>query len=168
MQRDNRATGLSREPSTVWLAYLVTAWAFLLAAVSYYWAAGGSVAIRTLARDIDEIPLANNPAIAFGTGVLKALAGFLALALIQASGRSLPRRLLLVATWVVGGVLTLYGLANLGDHGLMIAGVRDTPEVLGARATRWHFLLWDPVWLLGGLLFLALARSAGTGHHLRS
>ncbi len=44
----------------------------------------------------------------------------------------------------------------------MVTGLRDTPEVLGEQAARWHLLLWDPVWLLGGVLFLAAAL-----HHRR-
>ena len=66
--------------------------------------------------------------------------------------------MLTVATWLAAVLLTLYGGANVIDHGAMVIGFRDTPEVLGERAARWHLLLWDPVWLLGGLLFLAAAR----------
>ena len=35
----------------------------------------------------------------------------------------------------------------------MAAGVLSTPEGLGATALRWHFVLWDPWWLVGGILF---------------
>jgi hypothetical protein len=31
------------------------------------------------------------------------------------------------------------------------AGIAD--PALGADAVRWHLLLWDPWWLLGGILF---------------
>jgi hypothetical protein len=74
----------------------------------------------------------------------------------------LPQRVLIGAVWSTGLLLTLYGGANLVDHGRMVAGLRDTPQVLGEHAARWHLLLWDPVWLLGGVLFLAAAQD-----HLR-
>jgi hypothetical protein len=138
--------------------YAAAAWGFAFGAVSVYWALGGTAGKETIAEDIEDVPLANDPAIVAGTAVLKLLAGLLALALVQPWGRSIPRRWLLAAAWSAGGLLTLYGAANLIDHGLMVAGVRDTPEVLGSRAARWHLLLWDPVWLLGGILFLAAAR----------
>jgi hypothetical protein len=69
-----------------------------------------------------------------------------------------PQRLLIAEVWAAGLLLTLYGVANLVDHGRMVAGLRNTPAVLGEQAARWHLLLWDPVWLLGGVLFLAAAQ----------
>ena len=73
-----------------------------------------------------------------------------------------PQRLLIAEVWAAGLLLTLYGVANLVDHGRMVAGLRETPPVLGEQAARWHLLLWDPAWLLGGVLFLAAAL-----HHRR-
>jgi hypothetical protein len=146
-----------RPTATTWAAYAACLWAFAFAALSFYWAAGGEVGIRTIARDVDEVALASEPLIVAGTGVLKVLAGLLALALVQRWGAFIPRRLLLVATWGAAAVLLLYGGASLVQHGLMLADVVSTPEVLGERAVRWHFFLWDPVWLLGGALFAAAA-----------
>ena len=101
--------------------------------------------------------MANDPAVVWGTAGAKALAGLLALALVRPWGRAFPRRALLVAAWSASALLALYGAANLVDHGRMVAGIRTTPEFLGERAARWHLLLWDPVWLLGSVLFLAAA-----------
>jgi hypothetical protein len=112
----------------------------------------------TIAADIAQIPLANDPVVVWATAALKALAGLLALALVRPWGRWFSRRLLGAAAWATGLLLTLYGVANLVDHGRMVAGLRDTPAVLGEQAARWHLLLWDPVWLLGGILFLAAAK----------
>lgn len=145
-------------PDTRWAAYGAAGWAFAFAAVSAYWALGGKVGTETIAMDIARIPLANDPMVVWATAGLKALAGMLALTLVRPCGRLLPLRVLIRATWAAGLVLTFYGGANLVDHGRMVAGLRDTPEVLGEQAARWHLLLWDPVWLLGGVLFLAAAR----------
>ena len=117
---------------------------------------------ETIAADIAQIPLANDPVVVWATAGLKALVGMLALALVRPWGRLLLRRVLVAAAWATGLLLTLYGVANLVDHGRMVAGLRATPAVLGEQAARWHLLLWDPVWLLGGVLFLAAAQ-----HHRR-
>ena len=143
---------------TRWTAYGAAVWAFAFAALSAYWALGGELGRQTIAADIARIPLANDPVVVWATAGLKALAGILALALVRPWGRLFPRRLLIAATWAAGLLLTLYGVANLVDHGRMVAGLRATPAVLGEQAARWHLLLWDPVWLLGGVLFLAAAR----------
>jgi hypothetical protein len=34
----------------------------------------------------------------------------------------------------------------------MVAGVLDIPAGLGEASARWHLVLWDPWWLLGGVL----------------
>ena len=107
--------------------------------------------------------MANDPAVVWGTAGAKALAGLLALALVRPWGRAFPRRALLVAAWSASALLALYGAANLVDHGRMVSGLRDTPAFLGERAARWHLLFWDPVWLLGGVLFLAAAWQARHG-----
>jgi hypothetical protein len=79
-----------------------------------------------------------------------------------------PQRLLIAEVWAAGLLLTLYGVANLVDHGRMVAGLRETPPVLGEQAARWHLLLWDPVWLLGSILFLAAQRHRCGWHRERT
>jgi hypothetical protein len=39
----------------------------------------------------------------------------------------------------------------------MTAEALAVPPGLGARALPWHLWLWDPYWILGGLLFLVVA-----------
>ena len=63
--------------------------------------------------------------------------------------------MLLVATWGTGALLVLDGGVNLAVRGLIAIGVTNTPESMHSMAARWHLLLWDPWWLLGGLLFCA-------------
>jgi hypothetical protein len=150
----------SRDPR--WAAYGAAVWAFAFAAVSAYWAIGGELGRETIAADIARIPLANDPVVLWATAALKGLAGMLALALVRPWGRWFSRQLLGAAAWATGLLLTLYGVANLVDHGRMVAGLRDTPAALGEQAARWHLLLWDPVWLLGGILFLAAAQNHRT------
>jgi hypothetical protein len=142
----------SRTPRATWPAYAACAWALLFALPSFYWAAGGEVGMETIARDPDAISLINDPVVVFATGVLKVLGGLLALALVQPWGSTFRHPLRLIA-WIGGGCCVLYGGALLIQHGLMVAGAIDTPDVLGAIAVRWHFWFWDPWWIVGGVLF---------------
>ncbi len=111
---------------------------------------------ETIAADVDELGL-SDPWLLAGTGVGKVLGGVFALALVRSWGRAIPRRLLLGAAWSAATLLIVYAVANFVDHGLMEAGVRHIPEALGSHAVRWHLLLWDPWWLLGGVLFAVAA-----------
>jgi hypothetical protein len=93
----------------------------------------------------------------WGIGVLKVLGGLLALALVRPWGRAVPRRVLLTAAWGGGILMALYGGASWVQEGLMVTGVIAIPPGLGHAAAVWHVLLWDPWWLLGGILFITAA-----------
>jgi len=138
-----------------WAACAACAWSVLFAVVSFYWAAGGTGGAHTIAAKPEKLA---SPAALWLIGVAKLLPVVLALALARPWRRPLPGRLLWAAAWVSGVLLLLYGGANLVDHALMVAGVIATPEILGATAARWHLFLWDPWWVLGGVLFIAAAR----------
>jgi hypothetical protein len=145
-------------------AYGAAAWAILFAAMSAFWALGGTLGLETLGNEIEREARERDPdtiALVWVTALLKLAAAALALALVRPWGRVLPRRLLVIATWITGLGLLAYGLANFVQHGLMKVGAVDTPEALGSYAAGWHLGFWDPFWLLGGVLFTAAARQAG-------
>jgi len=154
-----------------WAGYAACAWALIFAAMSFYWAAGGGLGIETQAPGIKEYAEAREPwfvALLWATGAAKVIGGLLALALVQPWGRMFPRWMLLTAGWAAGVGMTLYGGLNL-VIGVVIAGLRAAGLAGGpedASAFWWHLLLWDPWWLVGGILFLATTwyyqRSAGT------
>jgi hypothetical protein len=136
-------------------------WAVIFALMSLYWAAGGLVGGETLGVEIDRLAHERNPSFVAGLWAalgLKALAATLALALVQPWGRHLPRRLLLVLGGATGVGITLYAVGNLVQHALMSIGAIGTPDAFGRHALPWHLALWDPFWLLGGLLFLLATR----------
>ena len=93
-------------------------------------------------------------AVVWVTGFLKVGAALLALALVRPWGRSLPRRALLVAGWGTGAFLTLYGGAGIVTSALVELGLTEATD---PTTVRWYLLLWEPIWLLGGLLFTAAA-----------
>jgi len=147
-----------------WAVYGAAAWALVFAAMSFYWAAGGSIGASTLSDAIVEPARAREPgfvAVLWATGALKAIAGLLALALIWPRNQLLPRWIPLTATWVAGVGMLLYGGANLAVRGIMAVGLLATPESMHSAAARWHLFLWDPWWVLGGALFVLAAWWSG-------
>lgn len=147
-----------------WSGYAAATWAFLFAALSFYWGLGGRAGTSTLGPAL--VAMGNDPWFVavglWGFGIIKAIGGVVALALVQPWGREIPRRLLLAAAWVGGAVALLYGAALLIQHGLMLLGATTIPAGLGRTAARWHLVLWDPWWMLGGILFILTAWFAST------
>ncbi len=147
------------------LAYAAAAWAFVFAAMSFYWGLGGMIGVETLGTGIMELAEAGDRdmmLITWVTGILKAAAGVAVLALIQPWGRIFPRWLLRFGVWTAGILFTLYGLGNFVQHGLMILGAAEITRMVGTyTAALWHFVFWDPFWLMGGLLFILAARRYG-------
>ena len=118
----------------------------------------------------DIANLADDPwfiVILWSTGVLKALGGLLALALVRPWGRIVPRWLLLAAVGCGGIFMILYSGANFLVRGLMWAGILNTPESMHSTAALWHLLFWNPWWLLGGILFSATAWQEIRGYRNR-
>lgn len=160
---ETRTSG-ARARYAAWAAYAACAWAFAFAALSFYWAAGGAAGAETIGEAVTKPVLARDPgwiALLWATGALKALGGLLALALVQPWGRVIPRWMRLTAAWGAGALMFLYGGASMVQFSLMSAGVLSVPASVGTTAVRWHLLLWEPWWMLGGLLFMAAAWLAG-------
>ncbi len=146
--------------SRPWIPYTAAAWAVVFAIVSFYWASGGTIGIGTLARSIQQLGRERSPSFVaevWATGVLKLVAAAIALALIRPWGKRIAPRLLRILIWGTGVTLLLYGGSNLIQDVLIVAGVIDVPKSMGPEAVRWYLFLWEPWWILGGVLFLATA-----------
>ena len=141
-----------------WAGFAACVWSLVFAAMSFYWAAGGTIGIETQAEPIQSA--ARNPdarfvALLWATGMLKVAGAVVALALVQRWGRIIPRRMLLAAGWIAGVGMLLYGGVNF-VVGAVVALLRaidvlETPA--DTAAFWWHLLLWDPWWMVGGVLF---------------
>src|SRR5215813_4561385 len=84
------------------------AWAFLFAALSFFWAAGG----RTGLQPLEQQPASSRTVwlvVNLAAGILKIGGGLLALALVRTGQRRMIHRLLLAAAWSGGVGLCLYG-----------------------------------------------------------
>jgi len=158
---------MSRRPPTDgavrpgrWSGFAAAGVAFAFAAVNLYWALGGRSLLDTLGGEIerralagDDLLLAANAAAA----VLKLLGGVLALALVQPWGERLPRRPLQLAAWGGTAVLVTYGVLQTLGVGLVALDLVEPADPVEPRALRWRLLLWEPWFLVWGVLLGAAA-----------
>ncbi len=120
----------------------------------------------TIGGGIEELALARDPgfvALLWGTVAVFLAEALLALALVRPWSRLIPRWLLLTGAWSAGVVMAAYGALQLAVTGsvtvLRVTGLLSIPGPVDWTGIRWHLALWDPWWLLGGILFVAVARS---------
>lgn len=140
-----------------WLAFATGA---AYTAISLYWALGGTWLLATVSASLADDDVRTSTALVatiWAAVVVKAAASVLPLAALRAPQPTL-RRLLRRLAWVqaviligYGGVLTVAGL-------LVQAGAINTPADADRRALAWHAYLWDPWFLLWGVLVLATLR----------
>lgn len=125
-------------PRSRWIHYAACVWAVLFAAPHVLWALGipagfpggpasHQLMISTWRYSFDVVVI-----------FLSGLAFVVALALIRPWGRVIPRWIPRTMAWIASGMLTLRGVA-----GLIVDGSSDP--------------VWWPTFLVGGLLFGAIA-----------
>lgn len=139
-------------------AYGAALLALLHAAVSAYWAFGGTGLLATVGGQLETFARRGGlaPVVLLAVVVaVKVAGGLVALALVCPWGRRLPQRLLNGVALTGGLVLTLYGGVLVLVGALALLGLFGTPA--DATALRWHVLVWDPWFLLWGLLLVIAA-----------
>jgi hypothetical protein len=136
-----------------WAAYAAAVWAGVFAVVSLYWALGGMAGIDTVGGEIEKLARAGEGgALAWGAALLKVAGVGYALALAQRWGRVFPRPLMLAGGWAGTAVLIGYGGLTVGTEVLVALDVVDPPAGIDWYAFYWHLALWDPYFLLWGVL----------------
>jgi len=123
-------------------------------AISLYWALGGSWLLATVGASLAGTSSAAVKFAVWAAVALKAIAAFLPLVAIGALRRP-PRgweRWLRRLTWIEALILTAYGLVLTATGLLVQSGVIAPPRNADHRALRWHAYLWDPWFLVWGLL----------------
>jgi hypothetical protein len=109
---------------------------------------------------------------ALAPGVLCVVGAMVALALTHPWGQHLPHWLMLFFVWFGGAILTLHALYGYVTHGLARVGLVSWTQIqqwagapvvpiadVVSELIRENMLLWNPWFLLGGILYLAVALS---------
>ena len=138
-------------------AYAAAATAFGYAAVSLYWAAGGKAGLSTVGGVAQTMARSGGAAasvVITVTVLLKTAGGLLALAMVMPWGSRLPRRALSIAGLAGSALLILYGAVDVAGEALAETGA-IRPSAPDWTALRWHLALWDPWFLVWGLLLAA-------------
>jgi len=143
------------------VAYAACGWAFVFAALSFYWALGGTAGADTVSPAIVRLARAHVPwviAALWISAILKVFSGFVALAMVHPSCSMVPRWILLILVWGAGTLLFVHGGLFFAVGVLALSGtIRvSTPATL----LHWYTFLWGPWWLIGGILFLIAAWSS--------
>lgn len=146
--------------------YAAASWAFAFAAISFYWAAGGTFGANSVGKVILSIAMSDRvlfSLVLWADGVAKTLLGLLALAFVQKWGKVFPKSFLLISSTVVGLCMAAYGFIELTVTGiaalLMGTGMISSPPTVDWAGIEGHLAIWDPYWLIGGILFMLMARS---------
>lgn len=139
-----------------WIGYLAAGLILAHAALSAYWAAGGTAGLNLLSEGIQEEAEARRTwfaAMVWGVAILKLAVGLVALGMVREWRLPVPRWMLLLVVWGTGVVLTAYGLIQLLGGVSVVLGIVDGPD---DRSTAFwaYLLLWAPLWTAIGALYL--------------
>jgi hypothetical protein len=154
-----RPTGRGVRPGR-WTGFTAAVVAVAFAAVSFYWALGGRGLLDTLGGQIERRASAGDDVLLVANAVaavLKVIGGVLALALVQEWGARLPRRPLLAVAWAGSALLVAYGALQVVTIALVALDLVQPAEPLDPRAVHWRLFLWEPWFLVWGLLLGAAA-----------
>ncbi|QUQ68311.1 DUF3995 domain-containing protein [Kutzneria sp. CA-103260] len=155
--RQDSATALERGSSGLRFVQAAMVVGLLFAAVSLYWSVGGTVLLDTVGGALERGGRTHSVGtilLAWAAVFLKVNASVLPLLAVRRAG-SRWHRLVRGVVWVEAVVLPLYGLALTGVVILIQVGVIPAAPSADHRALAWHAFLWDPWFLMWGLLVAA-------------
>jgi Protein of unknown function (DUF3995) len=147
-----------------WAARAALVVALAYAAISAYWALGGTWLLTTVGASLTT----NHRSIMLTSVVWAAVALKAAGALVPLLACLPPRRstwhpVLRVCAWAEGALIALYGFVFTSVELMAEVGMIHPGKTTDRRALAWHAYLWDPWFLIWGLLVitaLLLTRAA--------
>ncbi len=146
---------------TAWggvVAYLACAWAVLFFLVHVYWLTGGTIGLPSGETIFDNTPLLVTDIVVIPASLV-AIA--VSLALVRPWGRGFPPSLLLVVSWGLGIGLIVHAIPVLPDWVMLVIRAKLLSEL--SADYRFSVLVYEPWFMIGGLLFCA----AALGFHRR-
>ena len=155
------------DPGAVVAAIIAATLGVASAAMSAYWALGGTALLDTVGGEIERWGRERSAGVVAALGVItvaKLVAAVAPLVLVGVGARRLPAwtraRPARAVGWTVAVGLTVYG-GLLTVVGLLVeAGVIDAANDADESAIAWHAYFWDPWFVLwGGAFIVAMWRS---------
>ncbi|MDA8379922.1 MAG: DUF3995 domain-containing protein [Actinomycetota bacterium] len=122
------------------------------AGISAYWGSGGTWLLATVGASLAR-PGGQGPAVVAGVWtavVLKVVAALLPLVVVRGVPEGAWARRASVLAWVETVVLVVYGCTWSATE--ILTEVVGSPPASERRVYAWHAYLWDPWFLLWGLL----------------
>jgi Protein of unknown function (DUF3995) len=158
------------DPRAVVAASIAAVLGTASAAISAYWALGGTALLDTVGGEIERWGRERSTGVLAALWVIvvvKLVGAAAPLALVGAGASHLPpwttSRSARTVGWIAAVGLTLYGVV-LTIAGLLVeAGVVEAAEDADERALAWHAYFWDPWFALWGVAF-AVAMWASRPH----
>ncbi|WP_040979447.1 DUF3995 domain-containing protein [Oceanobacillus jeddahense] len=137
-----------------WWLTVGVIWTVLFAGMSFYWAMGGMLGVRSLGGEIYEMSLDPEPSfilIVWLTGFVKLLGALLLLLLVVPWKNAIISKVLYYFTKIAGVFLFVYGLLNFITISMSAFAILDMD--LEAHATFWRLVFWEPFWMIGGICY---------------
>jgi len=137
---------------------LAAATAALVAGVAYvaisaYWALGGTWLLATVSSSLVTADQSTTVVMAvWAAVVIKGMGALLPFYLRRSAPHSKWHGRLRLLAWAEGAVLSLYGFVFTSAGLLVQAGAIHLGRTADRRALVWHTYLWDPWFLVWGLL----------------
>jgi Protein of unknown function (DUF3995) len=149
-------------PRSTFPAWATFWWGLVFGGLNLYWSAGGEFLLNHLGKGIQQdVAEGDTALLVINTigGLGKIALGCLALGTIARWGRRIPRRLHLGLLYTAGALLVLYGGASWTQMLLVELGVVDVPRSIGEEQVQWYLFLWEPAWILAGVLVILTAEA---------
>lgn len=142
-------------PQPTWPAISMAIWAVLFGGLNLYWTIGGRWLTDRLGQSLQDGIAENDQQLMLANtagGIGKLMLGAIAIVSILPLAQRPPRLLLSLALIVPAVGMFFYGLLNWSIATAALLGIIETPASVGEDALPWYVGLWEPIWMLGGVL----------------
>lgn len=136
------------------IVYAGAVWSFIFALMSFYWAAGGMIGVKSLGGVIYQKAIERDPSfitVVWVTGVIKLAGAVVLLLLLNMRPNTRVKKLLSQFCITAGILMMLYGVGNFIT--ISLAGLNVLNFDLSAYAMTWRLIFWEPFWVAGGILY---------------
>lgn len=143
-------------------AIATAVWAVFFGGLNIYWTFGGRWLTNHLGESLQTSIAENDQELLIANtvgGIGKLGLGALAIVTILPVARRIPPKLLAFLLLAPGVFMLLYGFANWSIVTAAMLDIIAMPSSIGEAQLSWYFWLWEPLWMIGGVLMLLTWRA---------